>query len=714
MGIVSQISSVLTPSLNAYIMYSVQKGAALRCPKCQADNPETHRFCGECGTTLAGGAGLSFTRTLETPTEKMTRGTLFAGRYEIIEELGRGGMGRVYRVEDTTTREEIALKLIDPEVSADAGTIVRFRNELTLARKIRHKNICGMYDLGEDKGTHFIAMEYVAGEDLKSFIRRSRQLSVPSAIAVAMQVCEGLGEAHRLGIIHRDLKPSNIMIDKAGNARIMDFGIARSQEKRGVTEEGQVIGTPDYMSPEQVDGAEADPRSDIYSLGAVLYEMVTGRVPFEGKTAMSVALKHKTEEPRDPRKLNGRLSDAFSAIILKCLEKDRENRPQSAEELLADLRSLGEGAAAPGYPAIPGLPGFLAGAAAEPPARKPVFVGRETELARLGDWLDSSLAGRGQVVFVAGEAGSGKTALIQEFSRRAQEADSGLIVAAGKCNAHTGIGDPYFPFIEIMGLLTGDAEAKWAAGAISGDHARRLWSLVPIAARTLFESGQDLINVFVPGASLVSRSGRAAGPSDWMASLRKFVERKSALPADSTLQQSTLFEQYTRLLLALATHKPLLLILDDLQWVDSASAGLLFHLGRRIGGSRILVLGAFRSSEISIGRGGERHPMEPLRNEFRSAFGEMEIELGKTEERQFVDKFIDTEPNRLDDEFRRKLGRQTKGHPLFMVELLRTMQDRGALVKDAEGRWVEGPEFDWDALPARIDAVIEERIDRLN
>jgi len=161
--------------------------------------------------------------------EELTRGALFADRHEIIEELGKGGMGKVYRVEDTKVKEEIALKLIKPEIASDKKTIERFRNELKIARKIRHKNVCGMYDLGEEKGTYCITMEYVPGEDLKSFIRRSRQLNTGTAITLAKQVCEGLAEAHEIGVIHRDLKPQNIIIDDGGRTKIMDFGIARSR-----------------------------------------------------------------------------------------------------------------------------------------------------------------------------------------------------------------------------------------------------------------------------------------------------------------------------------------------------------------------------------------------------------------------------------------------------------------------------------------------------
>jgi serine/threonine protein kinase len=262
---------------------------------------------------------------------------VFAGRYEIIEELGHGGMGKVYKVFDKEIHATVALKLIKPEVAADKNTIERFRNELRIARDISHKNVCRMYDLGREAESYFITMEYVPGEDLKSFIRRARRLDVGTAISIAKQVCEGLGEAHKLGVVHRDLKPGNIMIDKDGNAKVMDFGIARSLRTKGITGPGVVIGTPEYMSPEQVDGKEADERADIYSLSIILYEMVTGTVPFEGDTAFAVGLKHKSEAPEDPKRMNPQIPDDLSCLILKGLEKDREKRYQAAEEVLSEL-----------------------------------------------------------------------------------------------------------------------------------------------------------------------------------------------------------------------------------------------------------------------------------------------------------------------------------------------------------------------------------------
>jgi serine/threonine protein kinase/tetratricopeptide (TPR) repeat protein len=315
---------------------------AIKCPSCHSDNPETVKFCGECGTALPPSKDCPpvMTETLRTPVKELARGTVFGRRFEVIEELGKGGMGKVYRVFDRKIGEEVALKLIRPEIAAEREVIDRFSNELRLARKISHRNVGKMFEIMEDEGAHFITMEYVPGENLKSMIRMSGQLGVGTAVGIAKQVCEGLSEAHRLGIVHRDLKPSNIMIDREGAARIMDFGIARSVRGKGITGAGVMIGTPEYMSPEQVEGKEVDQRSDIYSLGVVLYEMLTGRVPFEGDTPFTVGVKHKSEVPRDPRELNSQIPDDLSGLVLRCLEKQKEKRYQSAEELRVDLEKI--------------------------------------------------------------------------------------------------------------------------------------------------------------------------------------------------------------------------------------------------------------------------------------------------------------------------------------------------------------------------------------
>ena len=317
----------------------------VKCPKCQAENPETKQFCADCGTQLPPpkDARPEVTETLQTPIKELTTGSTFAGRYQIIEELGKGGMGRVYKVHDTKIGEKIALKLIRPEAGLDKKSLERFSNELKLARKIRHKNVCQMFDLGEDQGTRYITMEYVHGEDLKQLIRKVGRLSPGQAIGIARQVCDGLEEAHKLGVVHRDLKPQNIMVDEDGKARIMDFGIARSLSGKSMTGAGVMIGTPEYMSPEQVEGKDIDQRSDIYSLGVILYEMVTGSVPFEGDTPFTIGVKHKSEIPKNPKELNAQIAEDLSRLILRCLEKDKAKRYQTAEELRTDLEKVEQG-----------------------------------------------------------------------------------------------------------------------------------------------------------------------------------------------------------------------------------------------------------------------------------------------------------------------------------------------------------------------------------
>jgi DNA-binding SARP family transcriptional activator/predicted ATPase len=359
-------------------------------------------------------------------------------------------------------------------------------------------------------------------------------------------------------------------------------------------------------------------------------------------------------------------------------------------------------------------PGFL-GAEAPGVAEKPLFVARGLELEQLFGHLENAVSGDGRVVFVTGEAGAGKTALLQEFTSKAMEALPDLVAATGMCNAHIGQGDPYLPMREIMGQLTGDVEARWAAGAITQDHARRLWECFPIVADALAIRGPDLIDVFVPSIPLLGRAMAHGGEErEWAARLKETVERKAKLAPVPASQQIGLFQQYTRVLTELSQQHPLVLVLDDLQWADAGSIGLLFHLGRHLAGNPILVLGAYRQEELALGRDGERHPLESVINEFGRTFGPTTVDLGKADRRGFINALLDSEANRLGAPFREMLSRQTLGHPLFTTELLRGMQERGDLVRGPDGGWIEGESLDWETLPARVESVIAERVGRLS
>ena len=279
------------------------------------------------------------------PRDALRPGTLFANRYEVKEVLGVGGMGVVYRAFDRELQEPVAIKALRPEALVGSGAALdRFKQEIRLARKIAHHNVVRTYDLGEVNGTYYLTMEYVEGTSLKQLIATRGPLPVPVTLTIGKQLCRALEVAHEQGVIHRDIKPQNIVVEPSGVLKVMDFGIARLANRskdEGLTKEGMSIGTPDYMSPEQLAGKELDARSDLYSVGVVLFECLTRRLPFEADTTYSLIAKHLGQAAPDPRTINPDVPEGLAQVILKAMAKEPADRYQAATQMHDALAAIG-------------------------------------------------------------------------------------------------------------------------------------------------------------------------------------------------------------------------------------------------------------------------------------------------------------------------------------------------------------------------------------
>jgi serine/threonine-protein kinase len=280
--------------------------------------------------------GLSWSRL-----QDLVPGSEFSARYRIEAMLGQGGMGMVFKAYDKELDRPVALKLLRPELTPDPAALQRFKQELLLATKVSHKNILRIHDLGEAGGVKFISMAFVEGEDLSHLLKREGKLPVETLTAIGKQLCAALEAAHAEGIIHRDLKPQNVLVDTSGNIYVSDFGLAKSLEAgaAGMTRAGEYLGTPRYMSPEQVEGKPLDNRSDLYSLGIILYEMATGDLPFKGDSTLQVMFQRVQQKPKNPKELNPDTPDYLEKVILRCLEKDPARRYQHAREIASDLET---------------------------------------------------------------------------------------------------------------------------------------------------------------------------------------------------------------------------------------------------------------------------------------------------------------------------------------------------------------------------------------
>ncbi len=343
----------------------------VECPICHASNPPGSRACFKCSTPIEIGeatlildpsekpapakrvekppdpeATVGGTTGWSVPLQKvgprdpnapLEPGTVLGERYEILKRVGEGGMGAVYQARDHELDKLVALKVIRPELAGHPDILRRFKQELILARQVTHKNVIRIFDLGMADGCKFITMDYIEGRDLKSILVERGKIPPAEAVPIVQQVCRGLEAAHTEGVVHRDLKPQNIMVDGSGRVWVMDFGLARSMEMAGMTRTGALMGTPDYMSPEQARAEKVDARSDLFSLGIIFYEMLTGVLPFQAETLMGTLLKRVHEKAEPPNVLEPAVPRRLSDVVMKLLEADREKRYQTTGEVLADL-----------------------------------------------------------------------------------------------------------------------------------------------------------------------------------------------------------------------------------------------------------------------------------------------------------------------------------------------------------------------------------------
>jgi len=311
----------------------------IECPKCKTNNPDHSKFCNECATPFPGACGADLTKTLKKPSEGLAKGTAIAGKYKIIDILGKGGMGVVYKAEDTRLKRLVALKFLPLEVTRDEEAKKRFVREAQAAAALDHPNICTVHEIDEADDKFFISMSYIKGQSLKEKIA-SGALGLELSLHIAQQIADGLTEAHAHKIIHRDIKPANIMLTEKGQAKMMDFGIAKIDSREDLTQPAAVMGTVAYMSPEQERGRKVDPRTDIWSFGAVLYEMLTGRRFFESDEDQVAFDGLAKETPQPIAGVHIKILKELERIVKKCLEKNPDKRYQKANDILADLDSL--------------------------------------------------------------------------------------------------------------------------------------------------------------------------------------------------------------------------------------------------------------------------------------------------------------------------------------------------------------------------------------
>ncbi len=605
-------------------------------------------------------------------------GQTLSNRYDIKSELGRGGMGVVYRAGDPLLNRDVAIKLIPPTL-LNPETEQRFQREAQLVAQMDHPAVVPIFDFGKHEGSLFFVMPVVEGTNLRWF-QRDGALTLGEVIDIGIQVAEALEYSHSRGVSHRDIKPENIMVvreDSRLRVRIMDFGLARGAAESRITKTGTIAGTLSYMSPEQVAAGGVDHRTDIYSLGTVLYECLTGEPPFSGEL-QSVLYRIVHEIPQSPRVLGAEISEDLEAIVLACIAKEPGKRPQRAGEISESLRrsqtrlhqsDLGKSVVMTKTMMMPRV------------ALSP-FIGRDKEQAELQKRLNLAISGECQFVVVSGEPGVGKTRLLDEIENLARARK--VLVLHGRSIEQDGA-FPYQGFCEAI------QEYFRIKDTVNSSQDRL----------DLSDVAPDLVSLF-PMLTEISEI-RAAATGD-----SKLSQLSGSQGPENRTQ---IFEVLARTLTRLAAGKPLILFLEDLHAAE-ISIEALQYIVRRLGPTPTLIVGTYRSSEVD----SRTHPLSRMLDTFRGDRRFSSIALGpfpQSEHRLFLETLIGGP--KLADNLVEKLFEATEGNPFFTKELVRSLLDSGGISKDQTGAWSLGASTDLSAgeLPATIQQAVEKRIERL-
>jgi class 3 adenylate cyclase len=586
------------------------------------------------------------------------------GRYVVRRLLGEGARKRVYLALDRRLDREVAVAVVKTEGLDDAGRHRIAREARAMARLGDHPNIVTVFDVGDDDDDPYIVSQFMSGGSVEELLRRSEghRLQLDAALRIVQQLARALEHSHVLGIVHRDLKPANVWLAADGTAKLGDFGLAVPTDQSRLTAEGMVVGTVAYLAPEQALGHQPDGRADLYSLGAMTYEMLTGRPPFLGDDAVAVISQHLNTAPVAPTWHNAGVPPAVEALVMALLAKDPAARPESASTVVTEVQRILDSSMEPVAVELE-APGGVRALAAEWGR----FVGRVEELAEVKAAFDAALGGRGGLVMVVGEPGIGKTRLVEELGAYA------TMRGAQVCWGHSyegEVGLPYLPFVEAFRAYVRDREDDELRAELS--------------------TGAPEV------ATLVSELRQ------------RFPDLPESPPLEGDAERLRLFQGVSEFLHNAAVARPIVLVLDDLHWADKPTLLLLQYLARNLRRDRLLVVGTYRDVELD-----RTHPLADVVATLRreQLYRRVLLRgLPRDDVKSFIEIIGDQQ---TPDEFADVIHRETEGNPFFVAEILRHLADTGGIQR-VEGRWVGTPESVAANLPEGVREVIGRRLDRLS